>query len=206
MDFIQQIEKLKNRLTIGLPGRAAHSMMIPAHRMPEFEMNISEGRKSAALLLLYPKDEKLCTVFIKRPEYEGHHSGQISLPGGKFQTEDISLQCTALREANEETGIVPQEVTILSALTELFIPPSNFILTPYIGFQLTRPHFIPDPREVAGIIEADLQEFNSSNIHIKDITLHNGRIVQTPYYDIYGHVIWGATGMIMREVQELFDN
>jgi 8-oxo-dGTP pyrophosphatase MutT (NUDIX family) len=153
---------------------------------------------------LYPREDALYTVFIKRPEYEGYHSGQISLPGGKFQTEDIDLKQTALREAFEETGIIPEGVTILSALTELFIPPSNFILTPFIGYQMDRPRFIPDAREVAEVIEADIRDFNPNNFHIKDIILHNGRVVKTPYYDIRGHVIWGATGMIMREVEELF--
>ncbi len=204
MNFESEIDLLKKRIALGLPGRAAHIRMIPTHRMPEFEMNISEGRKSAALLLLYPKESSIFTVFIKRPQYEGFHSGQISLPGGKYQEEDGDLKQTALREAFEETGIIPTDVTILTQLTELFIPPSNFILTPFIGYQTNPPHFVPEVREVAEIIEADISLFNPSNLLIKDITLHNGRVVQTPYYQIGEHVIWGATGMLMREFEELY--
>jgi len=187
----------------GLPGQPAHLRMIPPHRIPEFNLGNGTGRSAAVLLLLYPCGDGVCCVFIQRPEYDGYHSGQISLPGGKFQKTDRDLTHTALREASEEVGILPEQVKVLGAMTDLFIPPSNFLLTPILGYQLQKPEFVADPREVAEIFETDISSFNTANRKEKDITLHNGKVVRTPFYDIEGRVIWGATAMIMSEFELL---
>lgn len=200
------VKLLKDRVKEGLPGREAHLRMIPAHRIPEFKTDGGNGKPSAVLLLLYPKDDFLSCVFIQRPVYNGYHSGQISLPGGKFSPEDRELSCTALREAREEVAIDPSKVELLFHLTPLFIPPSNFTLTPFVGIYPHRPHFTPDPREVAGILELDIRKFSPSYRDEKDITLHNGKSVRTPYYNIDGNVIWGATAMVMSEFEMLCEN
>jgi 8-oxo-dGTP pyrophosphatase MutT (NUDIX family) len=192
-------EFLTVRLKTKLPGKEAHLCMVPKIRLTEFTEIPAENKKSAVLLLLYPSGRDVSTVLIQRPVYEGYHSGQIALPGGKFQEEDINIIQTALREAWEEVGIVPGKINIIGLLSELFIPPSNFMLTPVIAFTNERPDFKIEPREVSELIEVTISEFSDKNLKEKEITLHSGRVVETPFYDIHGHVVWGATGMIMRE-------
>jgi 8-oxo-dGTP pyrophosphatase MutT (NUDIX family) len=192
-------EFLAVRLKKKLPGKEAHLRMVPKIRLTEFTEIPIENKKSAVLLLLYPLGMDVSTVLIQRPVYEGYHSGQIALPGGKFQEEDINVIQTAIREAWEEVGIVPGKINIIGQLSELFIPPSNFMLTPVIAFTNERPDFKIEPHEVSELIEVNISAFSDKNLKEKEITLHSGRVVETPFYDIHGHVVWGATGMIMRE-------
>ena len=193
---------LTNELKKALPGKKAHLKMIPASRRGEFE-EIRAGIRSAVLLLLYPNQDSLQTVFIQRPHYDGYHSGQISLPGGKFDPEDGDLLGTALREAKEETYIQKESIEVLGPLSPLYIPPSGFQMTPFLAVAPIRPDFRIDPTEVEGLIEADIDLFNDSNLKEKEILLHDGRSIVMPYYDINGSVIWGATGMVMSEFSML---
>jgi 8-oxo-dGTP pyrophosphatase MutT (NUDIX family) len=139
-----------------------------------------------------------------RPEYPGVHSGQISLPGGKFEDSDDSLVFTALREAREEIGINPVKVQIIGQLTEMYIPPSNFMVTPIVGYQTSPPRFRADPKEVARIIEVNLVDLlEKRNIRNKNIRLRTGISIKAPVYFIDGNVIWGATAMILSEFREI---
>jgi 8-oxo-dGTP pyrophosphatase MutT (NUDIX family) len=199
-DFIGFVQ---NRLRSGLPGRHAHQRMISQSRKGEFPDYPGSGIKASVLFLLYPVDDNVFTVLIRRPVYEGVHSGQIALPGGKFNEEDGTLLQTALREANEEVGILPDRVNIIGPLTDLLIPPSKFLLTPFLAFSSSRPIFQADPEEVAEIIETDIRAISDKNLKEKDITVHGGRVFTTPYYDIQNHVVWGATAMILSEFAEL---
>jgi 8-oxo-dGTP pyrophosphatase MutT (NUDIX family) len=198
-------DQIRLAIAEGLPGRDAHLRMIPAHRLPEFEMDTVNGRKSAALFLLYPDQGEIFLPLIQRPDYQGYHSGQMALPGGKYQDEDADLAQTALREANEECGIDPAEVTIITRMTDIFIPPSNFILTPFLAFQEHVPDLRPDPREVAEIIPVKISDIRPDNIKSKEISLFNGRNVITPYYNIAGKVVWGATAMVISEFQAIME-
>lgn len=189
---------LRERLSGQLPGKEAHMKMVPGSREKEFIAG-REVRKSAAMLLLYPKEGAVYTVLIRRPLYGGHHSGQISLPGGKPDPADADLWQTALRETREETGWPPEGIELIGALSELYIPPSQFLLSPFLAFSAETPAFSPDPKEVDRLIEADIEGFATNLILEKDIPLFDGRLVRMPYFDIQGEVVWGATGMIMSE-------
>jgi 8-oxo-dGTP pyrophosphatase MutT (NUDIX family) len=201
--FQDFIEYLQTRLQRGLPGRKAHLRMIPNIRKPEFPEYPGNGIKSSVLLLLYPVNESIYTVLIRRPVYDGVHSGQIALPGGKYQDEDMNLRQTALRESKEEVGIDTADVQVIGSLTDLLIPPSRFLLTPFIGYTLQKPVFHADPDEVAEIIEFNIHELSDKNLKEKDIAIHGGKVFRTPYYNIQNHVVWGATGMILAEFSEL---
>ncbi len=200
------INKINSRLRNSLPGKMAHLRMVPQGRIPEFELNNAGGKRAAVLLLLYPYKNDVYTVLIRRPIYNGHHSGQIALPGGKEHPDDRDIRDTALREAREEVGIIPQDVQILAALTDLFIPPGNFLLTPILAWQSSRPAFKADQREVAEILEVKVRAFNPANIREKEIPLSSGRVFRTPYYDVNGLTVWGATAMIMSELQEIIQD
>ena len=194
-------EQLASELKKPLPGADAQLRMSPAVRRP---VSVEYPLKNAGvLILLYPHGGKVYTVFIKRTEYEGVHSGQVSLPGGMYKEEDGSLMKTALREANEETGMDISSVTIIGKLTPLHIPVSNVNVHAFVGVTGSRPVFIHDPAEVQYLIEESLDEILSEVNHkTKSMTLF-GNEVTVPYFDIRGNHIWGATAMIMSEFAEI---
>ncbi len=202
----EQIQRISSLLNQPLPGEEAQFEMVsykrpPAHQARKVDPN---PRLSAVLALLYPKDNALHTVLMLRPEYEGVHSAQVSFPGGRKEEADASLEITALREAREEVGIVPGDVQLLGQLTEVYIPPSRFLVTPYIGYVNYTPHFIPDAREVQAVIETPLSTLlNEAIVKRKDITLSNGFTLNTPYFDVDGHVVWGATAMMLSEFKAI---
>jgi 8-oxo-dGTP pyrophosphatase MutT (NUDIX family) len=201
--FLDFIDCLTNSLRNGLPGKAAHLRMVPHSRYEEFETLPAEGIPSGVILLLYPYRASVYTVLIRRPVYAGAHSGQIGLPGGKFEDGDGHIRNTAIREAAEEIALNPDTLTIIGQLSSFVIPPSRFHLTPFVGYLTNRPVFNPDPEEVAEILEVDIREIADHNLKEKDIAVHGGTIYRTPYYDLNGHVVWGATGMLLAEFSEL---
>jgi 8-oxo-dGTP pyrophosphatase MutT (NUDIX family) len=202
-DLQRFISYLQKRLGGSLPGRLAHERMIPLIRLNEFPEYPEKGVKAGVLLLIYPVRDSLFTCLILRTVYKGVHSGQISLPGGKYMEIDGDLMHTALREAKEEVNIDPGKAKMIGKLSDLFIPPSGFILTPYLAYADERPAFQRELKEVDEIIEVDIRDISDKNLREKEITLHNGRVLHTPYYDLQGHVVWGATGMILAEFAEL---
>ena len=194
-------ELLREELKKELPGHEAQYKMAPGLRL-RFKPTARVIRASV-LILLYPDKECLFTVFIKRPDYPGIHGGQISLPGGKMEDNDPDVIFTALRETEEEIGIKREEVEILGCLSPLFIPVSNMLVSPVIGFIADKPDFRPQPGEVAGLIETAIEEFLKPEIvqdKVKIIRLNRAIV---PFYNIKGHHIWGATAMIISEFTEL---
>ncbi|MFZ4523295.1 MAG: NUDIX hydrolase [Bacteroidales bacterium] len=206
MTFTEFIVLLEQRLRGPLPGKSAQLKMSSLVRIQEL-MKFSQpedAMQSSVLILLYPQQESIGLVLMLRPEYKGVHSGQISLPGGKYEDSDESLIFTALREANEEIGIDPGQVQIIGQLTDLYIPPSNFIVNPVVGYQASRPQFTADPSEVARLIEISLEELlDDSNRQMKKMKLSMGLSIKVPSYYINGDVIWGATAMILSEFREI---
>ncbi len=163
-----------------------------------------EAKPSSVLLLLYPIGKDIYIVFIQRPDYQGVHSGQISLPGGKREPEDFNLTDTALRESNEEVGIIPEEVRILGKLSDLYIPPSRFLVSPFVGYSIQRPDFIKDPSEVDEIIELKIRDlFSDTALQVTKHRIGVGIQIKAPAFVVNGYVIWGATAMILSEFKEV---
>jgi 8-oxo-dGTP pyrophosphatase MutT (NUDIX family) len=206
MDFTEFILLLEDRLRRPLPGRSAQLKMSSLVRIQQL-MNISpalDAIQSSVLILLYPLDGEIGLVLMLRPEYNGIHSGQISLPGGKYEEDDESLVYTALREAKEEIGINPSQVQIIGQLTEMYIPPSHYLVTPVVGYQASKPMFTPDSKEVARIIEIKLSDLlDENNRLMKKMKLSLGFSMKVPSYVIDGNVIWGATAMMLSEFIEV---
>lgn len=199
------LNRLRDSLSQKLPGEGAHLKMASRLRKKELEFSIDKlsAIKSSVLILLYPQNNQLNTCFILRQTYDGVHSGQVSFPGGRHEKDDPSLIATALREAQEEVNIIPENVSVLGTLTELFIPPSNFIVLPVVGFSKAPPEFIPDKNEVAEIILSDLNFLFDKN-HQKEKLLNvRGHQIHAPYYDVNGYVVWGATAMILSELKDV---
>ena len=200
------IGRLQQRLQHPLPGKPAHEKMlpkVPGGNRVKFK-NSGAPRKGAVLILLYENDGKIHFPLIQRPLYEGVHSGQIALPGGRYEEDDSDLIATALREANEEVGVPTREVNVIGQLSEFMVSASNHLVLPVIGYSVSKPSFIPDPREVDEIVEATLDELlDSGRLKEKEIVTAHGYRLRSPYYDIQGKVVWGATAMMLSEFVEL---
>ncbi|MDD5507029.1 MAG: CoA pyrophosphatase [Bacteroidales bacterium] len=205
MIFSEIIEHLQIRLSQPLPGLTAHLRMASESRLRWLMegMDPSKAKKSGVLVLMYPVGGDTNIVLIQRPDYEGMHGGQVSLPGGKREESDANLIETALRETQEELGVLPHTVSIIGTLSELYIPPSNYLVLPVVGFTSERPAFFPDPIEVEKIIEVSIGQLSDPKFKIvKEITVH-GYTLSAPCYTMNGATIWGATAMILAELEQV---
>jgi 8-oxo-dGTP pyrophosphatase MutT (NUDIX family) len=197
------IEKLKSELSEKLPGVRAHLKLAPETRINDLktENPPAHALESAVLIILYPIAGRLHTVVILRNEYDGAHSGQISLPGGKAEKSDHDFMFTALREAHEEIGIIPAEMEVLGQLSRFYVRPSNFIIYPFIAFSRKRPEFHPDSVEVQKVVEIDIfEEINYKKVVNRTLTFKNNYQVVAPGFPVKGEFMWGATAMIFSEL------
>ena len=201
--FTSFVKELENKFSQPLPGLVSQMKMAPITRKLEMDKNKFRGlaRESAVLILFYPFQQEIYTAFIKRQKSAGVHSGQIALPGGEFEKTDGTITGTALREANEEIGIITDQVTLIGSLTKLYIPPSNFNVLPVVGYTKKRPIFKIDPIEVDKVIEISLNQLaDPKNNQYKEILHSNKTRVNVPAYFINDEIIWGATAMIIKEL------
>ena len=144
-------EKIKNELAADLPGEQAHLLMMPTARDNKLVMpSYTTSPIPSAVLILFYKDDNGSIKFplIQRPTYNGAHSGQIGLPGGKAEFNDANLIETAIRETHEEIGVQPELVNVIGKLSKLHITVSNFVVTPVVAYMEHRPKFVLDPKEV----------------------------------------------------------
>ena len=207
MDTVIFISSLKKALKDGLPGEKAHQLLMPLKRPLSSiaKSEVKNFRESAVGIVLYPFDESIHCVLIRRPSYEGVHSGQISFPGGKRDAGDLNLEYTARRECLEEIALPHDRAELIHPLTEVFIPVSKFSVQPYIFFTDDLPELAPDEREVEEIISFDLVELvRRKEIPRTSIPINAGFTMKdVPYFDINGHIVWGATAMMLAELREI---
>jgi 8-oxo-dGTP pyrophosphatase MutT (NUDIX family) len=193
---------LKTELLKGLPGTDIQWQMASSDRFARNFPRIpgKDARVAAVLILLYPMKGSIHTVFMQRPEYDGVHGGQISFPGGKKEPEDEDVIQTALREAQEETGIDRAKVKVIGTLTPLFIPVSNMIVTPIVGWMSDKPVYNFRAEEVVFLIDSDLKRFfDPSIVKVKPFEIR-GELLEVKYFDYDNNTIWGATAMILNEL------
>lgn len=209
MDFKEVLGFLEQGMQLPLPGKDAHLLMSPNPvDMRRFDSKLPiDYRKGAVLILFYPENEKAYFPLIKRPEYPGIHSGQIAFPGGKMEVGDADEIQTALREASEEVGIYPENVRLIGRMTDLFIPASNFLVSPILGFTESRPDFVPEEREVSRIIPTALSGLYLPELRKRKILEFNNDFrLDTPYFEVDQEMVWGATAMILSELIQLLEN
>lgn len=196
------IKNLEQRLRQPLPGAIAHDVMraTPVGDIkPNFEHSVPP-KPGAVLILLYQDRDVVKFPLIQRQEYLGAHSGQISLPGGKTEMNEDAIQ-TALREGHEEIGVKPHELTVIGRLSDFFVIPSNFLVTPIIATITTIPELNPDPREVRRIMYGNLAELvRQDAIKSKEIIAAGKYRMRAPHFEIEGEIVWGATAMILNEL------
>lgn len=197
------IEKLKQELQKPLPGEEAQYRMAPSYRprLTKEEILANHPRLSGVMLLLFEKNNELYIAFTQRKQYEGVHSGQMSFPGGKKDISDTGLLETALRETFEEIGIERNKIDVIGSLSELYIPPSNFLVHPSVGFVSDFEKFIPQQNEVEKVVEIPVSFFfDNRNVNLRtEIKLFDGSVVKVPAYIFNEHIIWGATAIMLAE-------
>ncbi|GEQ85895.1 coenzyme A pyrophosphatase [Patiriisocius marinistellae] len=208
LDFSKQIVKIEK---MKLPGVQSHYKMAPIERLQELTNKAkatNTARRAAVMALFYPsKDGETNLILILRKTYKGVHSAQVGFPGGKAEEEDIDEAATALRETEEEVGVPQQAVAVLKKLTEIYIPPSNFFVQPFLGITSETPEFVPQEEEVEALIEVPLSHFmDDSFVVTKTLTTSYATNIDVPAYLLNGHVVWGATAMMLSEVRELLKN
>ncbi|MEO6303771.1 MAG: CoA pyrophosphatase [Bacteroidia bacterium] len=200
------INILKTELQKPLPGLEAQYAMAPMSR-PKLDVEnlTTDQYKPSAVLVLFCIDEKeeIFIPLIERFAYEGAHSAQISLPGGKYEKEDGNLENTALRECFEEIGL-RDEIEVIGKLTRLFIPVSSFLVEPYVAFcKIKNPVYLPHEREVKSIIKLPLKKLmDQATVEEGNVPVNDFKI-KTPYFLVEGNKVWGATAMILSELKTI---
>ncbi len=204
MEFQQIIERITIRIKQPLPGHAAHAHLSPRSRLDTSEyLRLNPAYKSGCVtLLVYPESDITRLLLMERTESNDAHSGQISFPGGKREMDDQSLQETALRETFEEVGIDPSAIQIIGQLSDIYIPVSNYLVHPFVGFANSFPKTKLNPQEVKSILTPELDVFMLDDLPRMQFKSKVGWI-EAPYYSYMDYKIWGATAMMIRELVEI---
>lgn len=202
-DFLNGIPKIESEILL---GETAHLKMVPPERkelMKDIDLVAKNPKKAAVMMLFYPKDDLTHLVLIVRNAYPGVHSSQIAFPGGRAEEFDENLQETALRETHEEIGIHPNKINVIRPFTEIYIPPSNFMVYPFLGYCEKEITFKLQLEEVAGIIELPFSEFMDESIVVtKSMDTSYSESIDVPCFKVNEHYVWGATAMMLSELKE----
>lgn len=162
-------------------------------------------KRAGVMALFYPDlEQQTRLLLILRKVYQGVHSNQIGFPGGKVENIDKNLMDTALRETHEEVGVLPKDVEVIKELSEVYIPPSNFLVRPYIGLYPNPSPFVKEDYEVESLVEVYLKDFMDDSNHITEIlTTSYAKNIDVPAFKLNGYTVWGATAMVLSEIKEL---
>lgn len=203
--FLELISKIGN---LPLPGRDVQLEMAPNDRLKELkalEIKNLNPRQAGVMSLFYPNAQGNTEfILILRKTYKGVHSNQVGFPGGKVETTDRDLAHTALRETEEEVGVLQSKVTVVRKLTNIYIPPSNFWVQSFVGYVNDLPEFVAQESEVEALIPVPLSEFLSDDcITTQRLSTSYMDDVDVPAYVLQGHIVWGATAMMLSEVRSL---
>jgi 8-oxo-dGTP pyrophosphatase MutT (NUDIX family) len=182
-------------------ARAAHFHMLPTDRNRQRPPELpGQPRVGGVLLLLYPHQDATHLVLTRRRNDLNSHAGQISFPGGRREPGETAVQA-ALRETEEEIGVQTGVISVLGELTNIYIPPSDFEVHPFVGWVNggKRPSFMPEPREVAEILEVPLAHLLDPDTREVGPIAVRGATYTVPYYNFNGHKVWGATAIMLSE-------
>jgi 8-oxo-dGTP pyrophosphatase MutT (NUDIX family) len=200
-EAVRRLEPLPDELPEGPPALIPVFADTGSPRpRPTWDSADSSARPAAVLVLVFPDDEGLARlVLTERADRGGHHSGEVSFPGGRAEPEDADLVSTALREAAEEVGLDPYQagVRVLGLLPVQWVPVSNFSVTPVVAVAERRPVLVPQPSEVAAILEAPVAAFlpdGELRLVERDI---RGWQLRYAAYPIDGLNVWGMTARVL---------
>jgi len=190
-----------------LPAPAATLMPVftgPTNaRPPAYPHDPAAVRKAAVLVLLFPDEARGARVVLtERVTRDGHHSGEVSFPGGRAEPEDADLAATALREAAEEVALdaVGARVRVIGELERFWIPVSNYEVTPVLALADRPPVLVASPDEVASIITPRIADFfPEAPFEIVERTIR-GWPLRYGAYRVEGLSVWGATARVLSQL------
>lgn len=202
-EFLNKIDELKS---VSLGGLEAQFKMAPKLRLKYDKQKIeaNKPKRAAVLALFYPNEQNETSFLLtERASYKGTHSAQISFPGGKIEIVDRNLKETALRETFEEVGVQSKLITVIREITDVYIPPSNFLATPFIGYTEQRPSFSIN-NEVETTIEVRVSDLLNDD-NLDQIVMNTSYMdnISVPCFKLNDYIVWGATGMMLSEIKEL---
>lgn len=201
--------QLRSVLASAPPGRTFQAAMCPPWRLDSFlrgdqtpgGSGAAPFRRASVLILLYPGEEGPSFPLIVRSGGKGPHAGQVALPGGGVEDGESGGEA-ALREAEEELGIVPECVELLGALTSFPVDVSRYAVTPFVGISASAPEFRPAPAEVASWFPVGCSELLDPGTMGTATVAHLGIESVVPCYRFSGRVVWGATAIALAEFAE----
>ena len=203
MEFERVLHLIQKSRNNSLPGDKAHRRMMALEIRKQIFKDVAYDRpprNSAVLALIYPDQaQQARIIFILRKTYNGHHSGQISFPGGKQEVFDAGLIATALRETEEEIGVLPELIHIVRSLSPVFIPISNFKVQPYLAVANQPLNFVKDPTEVEQILSLYVEQILYNDLIDINHT-YFGKNYNLKAFQVENIKIWGATAMILSEI------
>jgi len=204
--FINNISKLTENPIGGLDAQFKLAPKLRQKYSNE-KIEVLNPKKAAVIALFYPNnDGEVCFLLTLRADYDGTHAAQISFPGGKFEKNDNTLKNTALRETFEEVGITIGTISIFKQMTDVFIPPSNFLVTPFLGYLKHVPIFKKN-HEVEELITVPLKDLLDNNsVSTTTLSTSYAKNIEVPCFVLNNYVVWGATAMMLNEIKELLKN
>jgi len=212
-DLKRIIPKLK---LSNLNSKTSQIKLAPSFRKEFIKLNSNKllnSKKAAVIAALYEDDNKIRLILILRNTYNGVHSNQIGFPGGRVEEYDKTLFDTAIRETFEEIGIIVEKDALIRELQEIYIPPSNFNVYPFLVLLNHSPLFVKDDKEVKEIITIDLDSLLNCEItqtlipiptKLNELNLQNH--IQVPTFKLAGYNVWGATAMMLSEIRDLIND
>lgn len=202
--FLRSILSIQNQ---ELPGEASQFKMSPPFRQELVEANrekMKTAKKAGVMALFYPENDQTHLMLILRKTYKGVHSAQVGFPGGRVEPNDKNMEHTALRETYEEIGVPMVDIQVVKSLSKMYIPPSNFTVYPFLGVVNRRPNFKKQDDEVEDLIAVRLADFmDESNVVETKVMTSLKTELQVPAFKLNGHVVWGATAMMLSELKDL---
>ena len=181
-------------------------MLMEEEENAQAQFKTSPPRICAVMIAIYQYQEELYLPMMLRPTKSRAHPGQVSFPGGKREDQDQDLIETAIREMDEEVGVLVPRANVLGDLTPIYIPPSNSLVTPIVGFLDGKPNYTPAPDEVERVLDVNMKDLvNPANKRAKKVVLTNGEYFEMPAFAVNDVFIWGGTARMIMELNKLME-
>ncbi len=192
--------RLSRLLTASRRWPSAQQRLVPELGYGRYRAPALCGARPAAVCaLFYPHEGHWQLPLILRPTHMADHAGQISFPGGVLDAGETDQHC-ALRELHEELGVATESVQVLGRLSPIYLYTSHFQVQPFVAVAARRPCFVPNPAEVAALLELPVVHLLDRAHRGTHLLTRRGFACLAPHIEFQGQRIWGATAVILSEL------